>query len=152
MARKKILARKKFWSIKFDPKTIGYCPKLQDPPPVGWYGHKKFGYSKLTLGLATIPLSKYGHFDTKNLKAGLLVRHNSKSEQPLKRLKIGAKSELLQGGSLKRLKIGAKSELLQGEGGKNTPFNIRKRQRTYEKIEFLAQTPLIITFYCISKL
>ena len=48
--------------------------------------------------------------------AGLLVRHNSKSEQPLKRLKIGAKSELLQGGSLKRLKIRAKSELLQGGG------------------------------------
>ena len=85
-------------------------------------------------------------------KTGLLVRHNSKSEQPLKRLKIGAKSELLQGGSLKRLKIGAKSELLQGGAVKNAPFNIRKKQRTYEKFEFLAQTPLIITFYCISKL
>ena len=73
--------------------------------------------------------------------SGLLVRHNSKSEQPLKRLKIGAKSELLQGRSLKRLKIGAKSELLQGGAVKNAPFNIRKKQRTYEKFEFLAQTP-----------
>ena len=79
----------------------------------------------------------------------MLVRHSSKSEQPLKRLTIGTKSELLQGRSLKRLKIGATS---RGGAVKNAPFNVRKKQRTYEKFEFLAQTPLIITFYCISKL
>ena len=66
------------------------------------------------------------------------------------------------GAALKRLKIGATSRgvpqkaenrsYFKGGGVKNNPFNIRKRQRTYEKIEFLAQTPLIITFYCISKL
>ena len=49
--------------------------------------------------------------------AGLLVWHNSKSEQPLKRLKIGAKSELL--GPFKRLKIGA---TVRGVI-KSTPFN-----------------------------
>ena len=32
------------------------------------------------------------------------------------------------------------------------PLIVRKRQRTYQKIEFLAQTPLIITFYCTFKL
>ena len=65
------------------------------------------------------------------------------------RNKIGATSREVPQKAENRSKIGATS---RGGAVKNAPFNVRKKQRTYEKFEFLAQTPLIITFYCISKL
>ena len=66
------------------------------------------------------------------------------------RNKIGAASREVPQKAENRSNFGATSR--GGGAEKNAPFNIRKKQRTYEKFEFLAQTPLIITFYCISKL
>ena len=84
----------------------------------------------------------------KGVEPGLLVRHNSKSEQTLKSLKIGAKSELLSGGLVQNDIEGSRRVLEDALGRSWQDWRVLERLGGSNEIRDISKALLEIPLPC----